>query len=207
MSEQDDALREMARHRGLRLAKSRRRKPGGDFGRYGLKDDAGREVFGFGAEGFTAGAEEIEAYLRDATRATWGSSAKAVKAPKRKPSPPPPPAPKPAPKLKVDNLFDDLPDAGQAEAFTNLLARGDVRIERIVSHGQATPADAPMVQDWDEWVIVLQGAAGIRVADSAEAKLGPGDHLLIAAGQAHWVTWTARDRPTVWLAVHLTAPA
>ena len=38
MSEQDDALREMAANRGCKLVKSRRRKPGGDFGRYGLKD-------------------------------------------------------------------------------------------------------------------------------------------------------------------------
>jgi hypothetical protein len=26
---------------------------------------------------------------------------------------------------------------------------------------------------------------------------------LIAAHRAHWVTWTAKDKPTVWLAVHL----
>jgi hypothetical protein len=25
---------------------------------------------------------------------------------------------------------------------------------------------------------------------------------LIAAHRAHWVTWTAKDKPTVWLAVH-----
>nr|WP_245201711.1 cupin domain-containing protein [Sphingomonas trueperi] len=60
-----------------------------------------------------------------------------------------------------------------------------------------------MVQDWDEWVVLLEGAAGIRIEDSAEVRLAPGDHLLIQAGQKHWVTWTARDRPSVWLAVHL----
>ena len=49
MSEQDDALREMAANRGCKLVKSRRRKPGGDFGRYGLKDaKSGNEVLGFG---------------------------------------------------------------------------------------------------------------------------------------------------------------
>ena len=46
-------------------------------------------------------------------------------------------------------------------------------------------------------------AAGMRIEDSAEVRLSPGDHLFIAAGQPHWVTWTARDRATVWLAVHL----
>jgi hypothetical protein len=59
-----------------------------------------------------------------------------------------------------------------------------------------------MVQQHDEWVLLLQGAAGIRIADSAEVSLAPGDHLVIAAGQEHWVTWTAKDRATVWLALH-----
>jgi hypothetical protein len=35
-AERDKMLREMAQHRGFKLVKSRRRKPGGDFGRYGL---------------------------------------------------------------------------------------------------------------------------------------------------------------------------
>jgi cupin 2 domain-containing protein len=101
------------------------------------------------------------------------------------------------------NLLANLPDACAGEVFTALLTRAGVRIERIVSHGQATPADAPMVQGWDEWVLLLEGAAGLRVEDGAEVALKPGDHLLIGQGQRHWVTWTAADRPTVWLAVHL----
>lgn len=101
------------------------------------------------------------------------------------------------------NLLADLPDASAGEVFTELLERPGVRIERIVSQGQATPADEPMVQDWDEWVLLVEGAAGLRVEGSAEVELRPGDHLLIAAGRKHWVAWTARDRATVWLAVHL----
>ncbi|OSZ68197.1 cupin [Sphingomonas sp. IBVSS2] len=101
------------------------------------------------------------------------------------------------------NLLADLPDAGAGEIFTELLRRPGIRIERIVSQGQATPEDAPMVQDWDEWVLLLEGAAGLRIEEGDELVLHPGDHLLIAAGQRHWVTWTAGDRATVWLAVHL----
>ncbi len=103
----------------------------------------------------------------------------------------------------TSNLFADLPDASAGEVFTELLRRPGVRIERIVSCGQATPGDSPMVQDWDEWVLLLEGAAGLRIEDGETAVLQPGDHVLIAAGQRHWVTWTAGDRPTVWLAVHL----
>ena len=101
------------------------------------------------------------------------------------------------------NLLADLPDAGAGEAFTELLRRPGIRIERIVSQGQATPQDAPMVQDRDEWVLLLEGAAGLRIEGEDALTLRPGDHLLIAAGQRHWVTWTAGDRATVWLAVHL----
>ncbi|NML06541.1 cupin domain-containing protein [Sphingomonas sp. G-3-2-10] len=103
----------------------------------------------------------------------------------------------------MTNLFADLPDARAGEVFTELLTRPGVRLERIVSRGQSTPADAPMVQDADEWVLLLEGEAGLRIEESVEIVLKPGDHLLIAAGQRHWVTFTAKDRPTVWLALHL----
>ena len=75
MSEQDDALREMAAHRGLKLAKSRRRKPGGDFGLYGLSDARGEPVFGIEDGVRTADAAAIRDYLRAAMRSTWGKSA------------------------------------------------------------------------------------------------------------------------------------
>ncbi len=103
----------------------------------------------------------------------------------------------------MTNLLADLPDAGAAEVFTELLRRPGVRIERIVSAGQSTPEDAPMVQDWDEWVLLLEGAAGLRIEDGAAVALAPGDHVLIGKGRRHWVTWTAPDRATVWLAMHL----
>ncbi|WP_294253143.1 hypothetical protein [uncultured Sphingomonas sp.] len=209
MAEQDDQLRAMATHRGLKLVKSRRRKAGGDFGHYGLKDAGGAEVFGFGADGLAADAEAIRDFLRGGMRSDWSTSVEKTPGPKRaaksKPARKPKPAPPPKPRFKpeVANLLRDLPEARDDEVFTDLFKRPGVRIERIVSRGQATPEEAPMVQAWDEWVVLLEGAAGIRIEDSAEVRLGPGDHLLIRADQKHWVTWTARDRPSVWLAVHL----
>jgi mannose-6-phosphate isomerase-like protein (cupin superfamily) len=194
----------MAAHRGLKLVASRRRKPGGDFGKYALKDAKGGDVFGFAKGALTARADEIEAYLRGAASSAWGSSAKAVKAkPVPKPKPAPKPKPKPRFKPKVANLLAKLPAAKRAEAFTELLSRPGLRLERIVSRGQSTPGDEPMVQDRDEWVLLLEGEAGIRIEYSAEVKLGAGDYLMIAAGQRHWVTFTAKDRATVWLALHL----
>lgn len=201
-SERDDELRESARNRGLRLVKSRRRKAGGDFGKYGLKDRAGRELFGFGETGLTASADAIEDYLRGAMRSDWKEAAKGL--PRRKPVPKPKPAPRPKlEKLKIENMLAKLPSAKRGEVFTELLARPGVRIERIVSGGQATPESTPFVQDADEWVVVVQGSAAIRLEGHAEAALKPGDHLLIPGGTKHWVTRTDPDTPTVWLAVHL----
>ena len=75
MSEADDALREMAANRGYRLVRSRRRKAGGDFGRYGLKNaKTGVEVLGFGGKGLTASAEEITGFLRGGAAKGWKGS-------------------------------------------------------------------------------------------------------------------------------------
>lgn len=101
------------------------------------------------------------------------------------------------------NLFAPLPDARGGEVFTPLLERGGVRIERIVSHGRATPEDAPFVQDADEWVVVLRGSAGLRIEGKDEVALVPGDHVFIPGGVPHRVTRTDPDEPTLWLAVHL----
>jgi cupin 2 domain-containing protein len=103
----------------------------------------------------------------------------------------------------VINLFDDLPAGTAGESFTELLSREGVQIERIVSTGQVTPMDQPYRQEHDEWVLLLAGAAGLRIEGEAERTLRPGDHVLIAAHRPHWVTWTAKDEPTIWLAVHL----
>jgi cupin 2 domain-containing protein len=100
------------------------------------------------------------------------------------------------------NFFDNVPARADAEIFTEVLSRDDLRIERIVSTGQFTPADKPHRQTHDEWVLLLAGSAGLRIEGEGEHHLRPGDHVLIAADRAHWVTWTAKDEPTIWLAIH-----
>jgi cupin 2 domain-containing protein len=104
----------------------------------------------------------------------------------------------------VFNLFADIPAGAAGEIFNEVLLREDVRIERIVSTGQSTPADQPLRQRHDEWVLLLAGSAGLRIDGESELNLRTGDHVLIAAHRAHWVTWTAKDQPTVWLAVHFS---
>jgi cupin 2 domain-containing protein len=100
------------------------------------------------------------------------------------------------------NLFRDLPDASAGEIVEPLVAAPGVRIERIVSLGQASPPGFWYDQDRAEWVLLLSGAARLRFADEGQDRvLGPGDHLHIAAHRRHRVEWTDPAAPTVWLAV------
>ncbi|TCU57364.1 cupin 2 domain-containing protein [Novosphingobium sp. PhB57] len=101
----------------------------------------------------------------------------------------------------VLKLLPILSGADEGERFDDLLRRPGVRIERIESHGHVAPADQPYVQDWDEWVLVLSGAAELDLDGTGRCRLGMGEALLIPAGTAHRVTYTAD--PTIWLAIHL----
>ena len=101
------------------------------------------------------------------------------------------------------NLFDDLPCQTEEELFTELLSHKDARIERIVSTGQATPPGKVYNQEYDEWVLLVSGSAGLWMEGDGERDLRPGDYILIPAHRSHRVTWTSKGEPTVWLAIHL----
>ena len=105
--------------------------------------------------------------------------------------------------IDVRNLFAEVPAHPQAEQITELLARQDLKIERIVSRGQASPPDFWYDQDRDEWVIVLAGSAGLRFQDETAARtLRAGDYVNIPAHTRHRVEWTDAEHATVWLAIH-----
>jgi cupin 2 domain-containing protein len=103
--------------------------------------------------------------------------------------------------LRGVNLFSPLPSACVAEAVDTLLARPGLRIERIVSFGQASPPDFWYDQEEAEWVLLLAGAAQLRFADEDGPRMFvPGDFIEIAPHRRHRVEWTDPERPTVWLA-------
>jgi cupin 2 domain-containing protein len=100
------------------------------------------------------------------------------------------------------NLLRPLPEAQAAEAVDALVTRPGLRIERIVSFGQASPPGLWYDQEETEWVLLLAGAAGLRFADEERLRhLAPGDWIEIAPHRRHRVDWTDPERPTVWLAV------
>ncbi len=107
-----------------------------------------------------------------------------------------------APRDLSGNLFAELPHSLQEERTENLAVTKNVRIERIVSTGQASPAEFRYDQSEHEWVVILQGEAEIEFeVPEDRRRMKPGDYVLIPAHRKHRVAWTSPDEPTVWLAV------
>lgn len=101
------------------------------------------------------------------------------------------------------DLLSGLPETLTAERFETLLRKPGVRVERILSQGQSTPAGDWYNQTWDEWVLVLQGAARLTVEGAEQPiSLAPGQAIWLPAHCRHRVDWTPPDQVTVWLALH-----
>jgi cupin 2 domain-containing protein len=106
----------------------------------------------------------------------------------------------------IRNILANLPPALSGEVFETIARSGSVRIERIVSNGQATPEGEWYDQEQNEWVLVLAGSAGLLFDGEKQPRgLHAGDYTLIPAGCRHRVAWTDPDVTTVWLAVHFGA--
>ena len=99
------------------------------------------------------------------------------------------------------NLFADLPLHLPKELVQTLLQAADMRIERIISHGHASPLDFWYNQKQSEWVVVLKGKARLQFEDGV-VEMRPGDFINIPAFKKHRVDWTTPKEPTIWLAVH-----
>jgi cupin 2 domain-containing protein len=100
-------------------------------------------------------------------------------------------------------LFDARAAREDREVVEVLLERAGVRVERILSRGQATPAGQWYDQPRDEWVGLLAGRATLEYADGTRVGMRAGDWLLIPARVRHRVAMTSRRPPCVWLAVFL----
>ena len=74
-----------------------------------------------------------------------------------------------------------------------------LRVERIISHGHVTPEGQWYDQDEDEWVVVLEGSAGIAFSDGREIALERGDSLLLPKHVRHRVSRSSS--PCIWLAL------
>lgn len=108
-------------------------------------------------------------------------------------------------KPQFGNLADPTVRPGPGnECFHDLFtAPGGTRVERIVSLGAASPPAFWYEQDWDEFVLVISGAAVLAFPDGTERRMEAGDFAVLPALCRHRVAWTDPDRETLWLAVHM----
>jgi len=104
----------------------------------------------------------------------------------------------------IENIFQKIPPAFDAEISSVLIEKEGVKIERIVSDGQESPEGFWYDQKQDEWILLLSGSAIISVEKDTgkeQVELHAGDYLLIPAHQRHRVEATSLTEKTIWLAV------
>lgn len=105
--------------------------------------------------------------------------------------------------IRKGNIYDGAEAAvSKFEQFDEIFESGDFLIERIISSGQSTPEGKWLMQDRDEWVVLLKGNATISFRDSEPVNMMSGDHILIPSGVEHRVERTSIDPKCLWLAVH-----
>jgi cupin 2 domain-containing protein len=103
----------------------------------------------------------------------------------------------------VENLLKGIPLDLSEEIFETICASESVKIERIVSRGHASPEGFWYDQEKNEFVLVIQGSAGLKIeGEESLVVLKGGDYLTIDAHVKHRVEWTDPACETIWLAVH-----
>ena len=107
--------------------------------------------------------------------------------------------------LNSGNLFDRIPIDLEEEVFQQLFENDHVKVERIVSKGHCSPQGFWYEQEQSEWVLLLKGAAIVRVDGEGDHHLEPGSFLNLPAHKRHRVQWTRPDTETIWLAIHYVA--
>jgi cupin 2 domain-containing protein len=99
----------------------------------------------------------------------------------------------------IKNIYEYELPALDSENFQTLLNHKNVEIKTIVSNTLSTPQ--LFKQEFDEWVVVLQGCAKIEM-DGVIYKLKKGDTLFVPAHKEHKLLKT--KKVVVWLAVYIS---
>ena len=103
----------------------------------------------------------------------------------------------------MGSLFKDIPAELTDELFETICSTDRVKIERIVSKGHASPDGFWYDQEQNEFVLIIQGSAGLKVQGQDDIiSLKAGDYLNIKSHVKHRVVWTDSACETIWLAVH-----
>ena len=104
--------------------------------------------------------------------------------------------------MEVRNIYANMPFDQSIEHIETLHLGKCFKLERIVSHGQATASGEWYDQGHAEWVLLLKGSAGLLVEGGEVRRLMPGDCIHLPAHCRHRVEWTQAEEETIWLALH-----
>ena len=103
--------------------------------------------------------------------------------------------------MELHNIYKQIPDDLSEEVFECLAQNDNLKIERIISMGHASPDSGWDDQEQNEWGLLLKGSASIAFDDEVVVKLGEGDYLNIPAHKKHRVIRTSSTIETLWLAI------
>ena len=104
--------------------------------------------------------------------------------------------------MNSGNIFEQIPVNLEKEAFETLIQTKQLKIERIVSLGHASPEVGWYDQEKNEWVMVIRGEATVAFENEKPVHLKEGGYINIPAHKKHKVIKTHLEKETLWLAVH-----
>ena len=104
---------------------------------------------------------------------------------------------------EMGSILENIPVELPEELVETLCSTDCVKIERIVSKGHTSSDGFWYDQDRNEFVLVVQGSAGLKIeGDDDIVVLKAGDYLNIRSHVKHRIEWTDSSCETIWLAVH-----
>ncbi|MGL4333182.1 MAG: hypothetical protein ACRCZQ_02355 [Bacteroidales bacterium] len=103
------------------------------------------------------------------------------------------------------NIYDAITPENNQE-ITDILLRSagangamNLRIERIVSNGEASPPDFWYDQDFNEWCCLVHGCAVLQTELQEEIVLSKGDSCFLSRHLKHRVSEVSDD--AIWITV------
>lgn len=107
--------------------------------------------------------------------------------------------------IKVDNIFKypNISLSDSVEYFEDIFENENFRIEKIYSTGQSTPIGEWLIEDVNEFVLLVEGSASLIFKENyQEIHLNEGDYFLIPKNTEHRVEKTDSETITTWVTIH-----
>lgn len=105
-------------------------------------------------------------------------------------------------KISVNNFYTGFTQGQLLENYEILLFGKKFNIDKIISKGYVTPDDEWIIEDTNEFVMLLKGKAELVLEDGQKIKLTEGDYFVIPKNIKHKVTRTSRRPLCYWLTIH-----